>query len=144
MFLRLSHIGVLVNDLEQAKNLWEGVFGLGDGSGRFIEPEGVNTYTVRCGSNGIELAEPVDKGDLNNPLARQLAKRGEGVIQLAFEVEDINKAAEELEQLGLRVIHRAPAWEGAKERLVVHPKSANGVLLELFEHVETDDPPEKG
>jgi methylmalonyl-CoA epimerase len=141
--LRLSHVGVIVNDLEQARELWEGVFGLKDGSGRFIEPEGVNTYTLRCGNNGIELAEPVDKSDLNNPLARQLAKRGEGIIQLAFQVEDIKKAAEQLEQLGLHIIHRAPAWEGAKERLVVHPKSANGVLLELFEQVEADNSPEE-
>ena len=80
----------------------------------------------------IELMEPTNKADMNNAVARRLARSGEGFYQLALRVDDIDAVGKSLTEKGLTLYDRAPVGEGDKHRWVVHPKSSNGVLVELL------------
>jgi methylmalonyl-CoA/ethylmalonyl-CoA epimerase len=133
----MSHIGIVVNDLEAALELWTGVFGYVEVERQRVELEGVRNAFVSIGTPRgagacIELMEPLDKSDMSNPIARRLAENGEGIFHVAIFAEDPSTASRELKDAGLTVIDRPPVWEGEKARAIVHPKSANGVLLEIY------------
>ena len=139
MLVRLSHIGIIVNDIEEAKKLWAETYGLKVAFERVVESEGVKIVALSIGDSFVELAEPIDHGDMSNALAKRLATKGEGIHQVAFAVDDVAQEGERLTEKGISLIKRPPAWEGAGERLVVHPKSANGVLLELYSQSDVNE-----
>ena len=141
MFNRISHVGVVVNDLESAIELWTGVFGLELRHRLEIEVEGVRSALLHPrgqeGATFIELIEPMDKGNLSNAIARRLSRHGEGVYQLAITVDDTADAAETLTAAGITHVVQPPTGPGQATRPVIHPKSANGVLIELVQQAAT-------
>lgn len=133
----MSHIGVIVEDLDRAVEEWCDHFGLQVVESTTVEVEGVRNAFVSPGPGReeaacVELIEPLDKSDMSNPIARRLAQVGEGVYHAAFWVDDPETAGARLRGKGVTVIDAPPAWEGEKPRAIVHPKSANGLLLELL------------
>lgn len=137
MVNRFSHIGVVVEDLDKAKAEWCERYGLNLVGEEMVEVEGVrnayvSTAETKDGATCIELIEPLDKGDMSNAIARRLAQSGEGVYHAAFVVEDPAGAGEQLRGHGVTVIDRDPVDEDSAPRAVIHPKSANGLLLELL------------
>jgi methylmalonyl-CoA/ethylmalonyl-CoA epimerase len=94
-----------------------------------VASEGVKTSFFKAGPNKIELLQAIDD---NSPIAKFLAKRGEGVHHIAFAVEDIYAEIKRLSLEGFTVLNEVPK-KGADNKLVafLHPKGTNGVLIEL-------------
>jgi methylmalonyl-CoA epimerase len=137
MIQRISHIGIVVHDLETAVRLWTETFGLKVARRLEIPVEGIRSVLVSAGGTleemAIELMEPTDLSDMDNAVARRLARKGEGFYHLALEVEDVAGSGTVLKGRDLTVIDRPPAIEGEEMRWLVHPKSSNGVMVELLQ-----------
>jgi methylmalonyl-CoA/ethylmalonyl-CoA epimerase len=131
---KISHIGILVNDADVATKLWTEAFGLRKFDDRRIAVEGIRSVFLSVGGTWnemvIEIMEPLDKTDLSNALARRLARAGEGFYHLCIEVDDVAASGQELVKRGMRVLMRDPVDAGASARWLVHPKDANGVMVE--------------
>jgi methylmalonyl-CoA/ethylmalonyl-CoA epimerase len=137
MINSMSHIGIVVDDLDKSVAEWCERYGLVVLSEEVIEVEGVRNAFISPGPSReeaacIELIEPLDKSDMDNAIARRLAKHGEGLYHVAFFVDDPVADGAGLREHGVVVIDRVPHAEGARPRAVIHPKSANGLLLELL------------
>jgi methylmalonyl-CoA epimerase len=125
---RIDHIGIAVQDLEQAARVYE-VLGLSVSRTETVEEQGVKIGFLRIGDSELELLEPTSE---SSPVGRFLAARGEGIHHLCVEVEDIVETMRQLREAGARLVSEEPQ-RGAGGALVafVHPRSAHGVLLEL-------------
>lgn len=132
-----SHVGIVVKDLEKAIGVWTKVFGLTVVERMDVEAEGVRSAFLSTGAaygegTCIELIEPIDHDDPNSAIARRLTEHGEGVFHLAFRTGDAVEAARSLTDAGLRAFELPPAGTESAPRAVVHPKSANGILVEIL------------
>ena len=131
---RISHIGVLVHDVDAAARLWTEAFGFRKFEDRRIEVEGIRSVFLSVGGTWdemvIEIMEPLDKADMTNALSKRLASVGEGFYHLCIEVDDVEASGKELEARGMTVLMRDPVDPGDSPRWLVHPKDANGVMVE--------------
>tara|TARA_R110002050_G_scaffold237585_2_gene373627 strand:- start:110 stop:532 length:423 start_codon:yes stop_codon:yes gene_type:complete len=134
---KIEHLGIAVHDLEASNTLFEKILGVPHYKIEEVASEGVKTSFFKAGPNKIELLQAIDD---NSPIAKFLEKRGEGVHHIAFAVEDIEAEIERLILEGFTVLNTVPK-KGADNKLVVflHPKSTNGVLIELCQ----EDPSSK-
>jgi len=134
MILRLEHIGIAVKDLKDSNKLFEQLFGKKHYKIEEVASENVNTSFFKIGESKIELLEATSK---DSAIAKYIEKRGEGIHHIAFEVEDIQKEMKRLEKEGFRILNEKPK-KGADNKLVcfLHPKSANGVLVELCQTIK--------
>lgn len=131
---RLGHIGIAVDDLEQAKNIFGRVLGLRFGGEKELPERGLRIAFYEIGNTKIELLESIDP---QSAVAKFLAKRGPGLHHLSFEVTGIDRILEQLSAEGVELIDRR-ARPGAEGRPVafLHPKSTQGVLIELEEEAQ--------
>ncbi len=129
MLTHVDHIGIAVFSLSEAEPRWTSLLGVGPYKKEEVDSEGVNTLFYLVGSTKIELLEST-KSD--GPIALFLEKRGEGIHHTAFLVENIRESMERLAGEGFRLLSSEPR-SGADNKWVcfLHPKSANGVLVEL-------------
>lgn len=129
----VEHIGIAVKDFSQANGLYFKLLGVEPYKTELVESEGVNTSFFRVGDTKIELLEATNQ---DSAIAKFIEKRGEGIHHIAFEVDDILAEMERLKQEGFTLLNEAPK-KGADNKLVcfVHPKSANGVLIELTQEI---------
>jgi len=132
--LKLEHIGIAVKDLENSNELFKKLFGKSHYKIESVDSEHVNTSFFKVGRTKIELLEATHP---DSAIAKYLEKRGEGIHHIAFEVKDIYKEMKRLEKEGFRIINDKPK-KGADNKLVafLHPKSANGVLIELCQEIK--------
>jgi methylmalonyl-CoA/ethylmalonyl-CoA epimerase len=131
---KIEHIGIAVKDLESANELYARLLGEQPYKQEEVEREGVMTSFFQVGPNKIELLEATKE---DSPIAKYIEKRGEGVHHIAFEVEDIRAEMKRLKEDGFRLLSEEPK-RGADNKMVafIHPKSANGVLVELCESIK--------
>ena len=131
--LRIEHIGIAVSDLAKAEAIYEQLLGSLSYKREVVAAEGVITSFFKVGPNKIELLESTDPG---GPIAKAIEKRGEGIHHIAFEVADIRAEMERLKQQGFQLLSEEPR-QGADNKLIcfVHPRSANGVLVELCQDI---------
>ncbi len=131
---KISHIGVLVHDADAATELWTESFGFKKFGDRKIEVEGIRSVFISIGGTWdemvIEIMEPLDKSNMDNALSRRLARAGEGFYHLCLEVDDVESSGKELAARGMTVLMRDPVDAAASTRWLVHPKDANGVMVE--------------
>jgi methylmalonyl-CoA/ethylmalonyl-CoA epimerase len=130
MIKKIHHLGVAVRDLEESLVRWASVLGAEAGRVEESPARGVRLAELRLPDGpAVELVSPMEEG---SPLGKFLAERGEGIHHFAVEVEDIETAMDELRRAGLLFVSEKPQV-GAEGSLVafVHPRSLNGVLLEL-------------
>jgi methylmalonyl-CoA epimerase len=136
MVEQVSHIGIVVHDLDAAVKLWTESFGMKEFQRRDISVEGIRSAFLSPHGTPdemyLELMEPTDKSDPNNAVARRLARAGEGFYHVALRVDDVESSGKMLADKGMTVLERPPVGGDAKLRWVVHPKSSNGVLVELI------------
>ncbi len=127
--MKIEHIGIAVKDLEKSNALFEALLGAPPYKTETVPSEGVTTSFFRTGESKVELLEATSP---DSPIARFLQKRGEGIHHVAFEVEDIRREMARLKALGFQLLSEEPR-KGADDKWVcfIHPKSANGVLVEL-------------
>ena len=126
---KIEHIGIAVKSLENSNDLFEKLFGEPHYKIEDVESEGVKTAFFKIGNNKIELLEATNE---NSPIAKFIEKKGEGIHHIAFDVDDIKKEIKRLKKEGFVVLNEKPK-KGADNKLVafLHPKSTNGVLIEL-------------
>ncbi|WP_373074833.1 methylmalonyl-CoA epimerase [Zeaxanthinibacter enoshimensis] len=130
---KIEHIGIAVKDLEASNSLFEKLFGQPHYKTESVASEGVTTSFFQVGPNKIELLEASSE---DSPIAKFLEKKGEGIHHIAFAVEDIEAEMTRLKEEGFTLIHEKPK-KGADNKLVafLHPKSSNGVLVELCQEI---------
>jgi methylmalonyl-CoA/ethylmalonyl-CoA epimerase len=131
---KIEHIGIAVHDLENSNELFSKLFGQPAYKTEEVASEGVKTSFFMCGPNKIELLEATNE---NSPIAKFLEKKGEGIHHIAFDVEDIYAEIERLKLEGFTVLNETPK-KGADNKLVafLHPKTTNGVLIELCQEIK--------
>jgi methylmalonyl-CoA/ethylmalonyl-CoA epimerase len=128
---RLDHVGIAVTDLAAARALYERVLGLEVTHEEVIEDQGVHELLLRAGDAYIQL---LSTRDPDSPVGRFLARRGEGVHHVGYAVPDVAAAVAELRAQGFEVIDPAPrVGSGGTTIAFLHPKSMQGVLVELVE-----------
>jgi methylmalonyl-CoA/ethylmalonyl-CoA epimerase len=134
MIERLNHIGIAVEDLEEAIRLYRDVIGLSFEGIEEVPSERVRVAMFKVGETRIELLQGT--GD-DSPITKSIKKRGMGVHHLAFTVDDAAESLERLSSAGLRVLDESPRPGAHGTKVVfVHPKSTMGVLTELVEEPE--------
>ena len=127
--MKIEHLGIAIKSLETLDNLFEKKMKKSNYKQESVEREGVTTSFYQLGESKIELLEATNP---ESPIAKFIDKKGEGIHHIAFGVEDIRAEIERLKAEGFVFISEEPK-DGADNKLVVflHPKSTNGVLVEL-------------
>ena len=127
--MKVEHIGIAVKSLGVSDELFARLIGKESYKKETVEREGVTTSFYETGESKIELLEA---NNAESPIAKFIDKKGEGIHHLAFGVKNIFEEVERLKKEGFQFISEEPK-EGADNKLVVflHPKSTNGVLVEL-------------
>jgi methylmalonyl-CoA/ethylmalonyl-CoA epimerase len=130
---KIEHIGIAVADLKAAADLYERLLNANVYKIEEVPTEGVTTAFLQSGPNKIELLEA---SSADSPIAKFIAKKGEGIHHIAFEVDDIVAEMTRLKNEGFVLLSDEPK-PGADNKLVcfVHPKSAGGVLVELCQNI---------
>lgn len=128
--LRLHHVGLAVADLDAAAANYERL-GFTEGERHEIPEQNIVAITFHSGNGWLELIQPTDP---DGPIAKYMAKRGEGTHHVAFEVDDITEELARLRAGGVRLIDEVPRRGAHGWRIAfIHPESCNGVLTELVQ-----------
>jgi len=133
---KIEHIGIAVKNLEASNKLFEKLFGTAHYKTEEVASEEVKTSFFMAGPNKVELLEGLGE---DSPIAKFIEKKGEGIHHIAFEVDDIKAEIARLSAEGFQVLNESPK-KGADNKLVafLHPKSANGVLVELCQEIKIE------
>jgi methylmalonyl-CoA/ethylmalonyl-CoA epimerase len=131
---KIEHIGIAVDDLESAVKKFEQLLSSSPYKEETVESEGVKTVFFKVGEVKIELLEATNA---DSPIAKFIDKRGQGIHHIAFDVDSVEGKAAELRKNEFIVLNESPK-SGADNKLIsfVHPKSTNGVLVELCQEKE--------
>lgn len=131
---KIEHIGIAVKDIEASNSLFASLFGKAHYKIEEVASEGVKTSFFMCGPNKIELLEATKP---DSPIAKYIEKKGEGIHHIAFAVDDIHAEIDRLKSEGFTVLNETPK-KGADNKLIafLHPKTTNGVLIELCQDIE--------
>ena len=130
---KIEHIGIAVSDIKKSNELFSKLLGIDAYKSEAVESEGVNTLFFKTGESKIELLEATKP---ESPIAKFISKKGEGIHHIAFEVDDIRAEMKRLQAEGFILLNEEPK-RGADNKLVcfLHPKSSNGVLVELCQEI---------
>jgi methylmalonyl-CoA epimerase len=129
---RIDHIGVVVNDIEEALKVYQQALGLTLAKIQERPDQAVTIAFLPTGESEIELVQPVTS---DSGVAKFLQKRGEGIHHICLEVDDIEKTLADLREKGLQLIDETPRTGPGGERFAfIHPKSTHGLLIELYEY----------
>lgn len=130
---KIEHIGIAVKNLDNSNTLFAKLFGEPHYKIEDVLTEGVKTSFFQVGPNKIELLEATNP---DSPIAKFIEKKGEGIHHIAFDVEDIEAEIARLKAEGFTVLNETPK-KGADNKIVcfLHPKSTNGVLVELCQEL---------
>lgn len=131
---KVDHIGVAVKNLEETLKFYQDVLGLDLHGTEIVEEQKVKVAFLPVGDTEVELLESTEE---DGPIAKYIEKKGEGMQHLAFRVDNIERAIEEMKSKGVRMIDETPRYgAGGAKIAFCHPKSTHGVLVELCERNE--------
>ncbi|MGQ9483880.1 MAG: methylmalonyl-CoA epimerase [Desulfosoma sp.] len=129
--LKVDHIGIAVKSIDEAQKLYHELLGLPDHGRETVAEQKVTTAFFPVGDTEVELLESTAA---DGPVAKFIEKKGEGVHHIAFRVDNIEAALEELKAQGVQLIDQTPRQGAGGARIAfLHPKSTYGVLVELCE-----------
>jgi len=129
--IKLNHLAIVVDDMDAALRFWRESLGLRQvGAAQSIPAEAVDIAILSLGDAHIELIQPTSD---DSGVARYLEKRGPGLHHLCLEVADLDATLEALRDRGCELINEGPRERDGRRYAFIHPKSAGGVLLELYE-----------
>lgn len=127
--MKIEHIGIAVKNIKTSNEIFSKLFNQEPYKLEEVASEGVNTSFFMLGESKIELLEATNE---DSAIAKFIEKRGEGIHHIAFEVKDIDAEIERLSKEGFQLIHQNPKDGADNKRIAfLHPKSTNGVLVEL-------------
>ncbi|MDM8514599.1 methylmalonyl-CoA epimerase [Desulfobacterales bacterium HSG16] len=127
--LKIDHLGIAINSIEEGKNFWSDVLGLKFEGAETVEAQKVTTAFFPVGESEVELLESTAP---DGPVAKFIEKKGQGIQHVAFRVENIEEALSELKEKGIQLIDKTPRiGAGGAKIAFLHPKATNGVLVEL-------------
>jgi methylmalonyl-CoA/ethylmalonyl-CoA epimerase len=127
----IDHIGVAVKSIEQAARFYTDVLGLEIKEVENVADQKVNVAFIPITDSEVELLESTEP---DGPVARHIGSRGEGIQHIAFRVENIEQALEEMKAKGVRLIDEKPRLgAGGAKIAFIHPKETHGVLVEICE-----------
>lgn len=131
---KIEHIGIAVKNIKESNKIFEALFNKKNYKIEEVLSEGVKTSFFKIGPNKIELLEAKNS---NSAISKFIDKKGEGIHHIAFAVEDIYKEIDRLKKEGFHILNEIPK-RGADNKLVafIHPKTANGVLVELCQDIK--------
>lgn len=134
MMNKIEHIGIAVKDIKKATETYTKLFNQPPYKTETVESEDVTTTFFKTGENKIELLEATSE---ESAIHKFIQKKGEGIHHIAFDVDDIYAEMERLTKEGFIVLNEQPK-KGADNKLVcfLHPKSVNGVLIELCQEIK--------
>lgn len=128
---KINHIAILVDDLEAPLNFWRDGLGLTLSGLQDVPAEQAQIAFLPVGDSEVELVKPTN---MDSGLGRFLEKRGPGMHHICLEVDDIAAMLARLKEKGIQLINEEPrTGAGGRKYAFVHPKSANGVMVELYE-----------
>ena len=128
--MKLEHLGIAVKSLENSVPVFEKIFGVKAGGQEYVAEQKVNVRKIKLENFDVELLEPTSP---ESPIGKFIEKRGEGMHHLCIEVDDIEAKMQELKDAGIRLINDVPQVLPGRKMAFIHPKSASGVLVELYE-----------
>ncbi len=132
--LKIEHIAIAVKDLKSSNSLFSKLLGEAPFKEEEVAGEKVKTSFFQVGDSKIELLEAISE---ESAVAKFIEKKGEGIHHIAFEVVDIKAEMQRLKKEGFELLSEEPK-KGADNKLIcfIHPKSANGVLIELCQEIK--------
>jgi len=127
--LKIDHLGIAVNSIEDGKRFWTDILGLPFEGAETVAAQKVTTAFFPVGESEVELLESTAP---DGPVAKFIEKRGEGIQHIAFRVENIEEALAELKAKGIKLIDETPRiGAGGAKIAFLHPKATSGILVEL-------------
>lgn len=127
--LKIDHLGIAVNSIDEGKNFWSDVLGLEFEGSETVAEQKVTTAFFPVGESEVELLESTAP---DGPVAKFIEKKGAGFQHVAFRVENIDEALAELKEKGIKLIDETPRiGAGGAKIAFLHPKATGGVLVEL-------------
>lgn len=126
---KIDHLGIAVKSIEDGKSFWTDILGLTFAGTETVDTQKVTTAFFPVGESEVELLESTSP---DGPVAKYIEKKGEGMQHIAFRVENIEEALQELKDKGVRLIDETPRiGAGGAKIAFLHPKATAGVLVEL-------------
>jgi methylmalonyl-CoA/ethylmalonyl-CoA epimerase len=129
---KIDHVAIVVEDIDSALGFWRDVMGLDLDHIEDVPSQASKVAFLPTGDSEVELVQPTDP---ESGLGKYLKKRGEGMHHLCVEVDDIDGMLAQLKEKGVRLINEEPLQLPGRKMAFIHPKAANGVLVELYEIV---------
>ena len=127
--LKIDHLGIAVNSIDDGKNFWSDVLGLEFEGAETVDAQKVTTAFFPVGESEVELLESTSP---DGPVAKFIEKKGTGFQHVAFRVANIEDALQELKDKGIQLIDKEPRiGAGGAKIAFLHPKATGGVLVEL-------------
>ena len=133
--IKINHVAIVVQNIDAALSFWEQTFGLELDHVEEVPSQKSKVAFLPLGESEIKLVQPTTS---DSGLANFLEKRGEGMHHICIEVEDIDAALAELKNKGVRLINEVPEELPGRKMAFIHPKAANGVLVELYQLTEKE------
>lgn len=131
MINKIDHLGIAVKDMEAALKFYEDALGLTSTKTEVVEEQKVKVAFIPVGDTKVELLESTSP---DGPVAKYIEKNGEGVQHIAFKVDNIEAALEQLKAKGVRLIDEKPRiGAGGAKIAFIHPKASFGTLIEICE-----------
>lgn len=127
---KVNHVGIVVSDLEESLKFWRDILGLELNHVEDVPSQKSQVAFLPVGETEIELVVPTDE---TTGSGKFLKERGPGIHHLCFEVDDIEGMLSQMKDKGIRLINETPIALEGRKMAFIHPKSANGVLIELYQ-----------
>jgi methylmalonyl-CoA/ethylmalonyl-CoA epimerase len=128
--IKLNHLAIVVENLEDALPFWRDALGLPIGEVQDVPQEGVKVAFLESGESHVELVQPTSD---DSGIGKYLAKKGQGMHHVCFEVENVATALERMKEKGIELINEVARERDGRKYAFIHPKSTGGVLVELYE-----------
>jgi len=131
--MKIDHIGIAVKSIDESLKFYKDTLGLELKGTEQLDDRGLKVAFLKTGESDIELLESISE---DSNIHKFIEKKGEGIHHIALEVDNVEEKKESMEEKDAKFIGEASIGAGGKKIIFIHPKSTNGVLMELCQHLE--------